>query len=482
VLKLNQESEDYLELSKKQMKKLGYQAVDIIIKHFEELRNKPVTRKASRLDMEKTFREPIPDHGTNPEHILEIVEKKIFTNIMHTDHPRFFAFVPTANNFISVLADALVAGFNPFAGTWLESSSAAQIELVTVDWLRQIFGMPEEAGGLFLSGGSAANLIGIAVARHVKLKDRIAKSVVYFSDQTHSSVERGLKVLGFSEENFCKLLSDDNFRLSIDILSHQVKEDKTSDKIPFCVVANAGTTNTGSVDPLLDLSRFCRNEDLWLHVDGAFGAAGILDSKGEKLLQGIDQADSLVIDPHKWFFQPYEISCLLVRNSMLLKETFRILPEYLKDTDRLKEEINFCDYGTQLTRSFRALKLWMSLKCFGLDDFRRAVTKGFKLAEYTEDIVTETPFLEVITPAQMGVITFRFVKDNLTIEQLNEINRKIIDKIMSDGYAMVASTQLKDKIVLRMCTINPRTTEEDIKQTIEKIAMFGQELLISSIL
>jgi glutamate/tyrosine decarboxylase-like PLP-dependent enzyme len=482
VLKLNQESEDYLQLSKEQMKKLGYLAVDMIIMHFEELRNKPVTRKASRLDMEKKFREPIPDQGTNPEHILEIVEKEIFTNIMHTDHPRFFAFVPTANNFISVLADALVAGFNPFAGTWLESSSAAQIELVTVDWLRQIFGMPEEAGGLFLSGGSAANLIGIAVARHVKLKDRIAKSVVYFSDQTHSSVERGLKVLGFSEENFCKLLSDDNFRLSIDILSHQVKEDKTSDKIPFCVVANAGTTNTGSVDPLLDLSRFCRNEDLWLHVDGAFGAAGILDSKGEKLLQGIDQADSLVIDPHKWFFQPYEISCLLVRNSMLLKETFRILPEYLKDTDRLKEEINFCDYGTQLTRSFRALKLWMSLKCFGLDDFRRAVTKGFKLAEYTEDIVTETPFLEVITPAQMGVITFRFVKDNLTIEQLNEINRKIIDKIMSDGYAMVASTQLKDKIVLRMCTINPRTTEEDIKQTIEKIAMFGQELLISSIL
>jgi len=478
VLKLNQESEDYLQLSKDQMKKLGYQAVDIIVKHFEELRNKPVTRKASRLDMEKTFREPIPDHGTNPEHILEIVEKEIFTNIMYTDHPRFFAFVPTANNFISVLADALVAGFNPFAGTWLESSSAAQIELVTVDWLRRIFGMPEEAGGLFLSGGSAANLIGIAVARRVKLKDRIANSVVYFSDQTHSSVERGLKVLGFSEENCCKIHSDDSFRLSIDLLSQQVTEDKIDGKVPFCVVANAGTTNTGSVDPLLDLSSFCRNDDLWLHVDGAFGAAGILNSKGEKLLQGIDQADSLVIDPHKWFFQPYEISCLLVRNSMLLKDTFRILPEYLKDTDRSQEEINFCDYGTQLTRSFRALKLWMSLKCFGLDAFRRAVTKGFKLAEYTEHVIRENPLLEVVTPAQMGILTFRFISD-LPDERLNELNRSIVDKIIIDGYAMVATTQLRDRVVLRMCTINPRTTEDDIRQTLQKITKFGQELLTS---
>jgi len=199
-------------------------------------------------------------------------------------------------------------------------------------------------------------------------------------------------------------------------------------------------------------------------------------------LQGIDQADSLVIDPHKWFFQPYEISCLLVRNSMLLKETFRILPEYLKDTDRSKEEINFCDYGTQLTRSFRALKLWMSLKCFGLDAFRRAVTKGFKIAEYTEHIIRENSLLEVVTPAQMGILTFRFAKNNYTAEQLNEINRSIIDKIISDGYAMVASTQLKDKIVLRMCTINPRTTEDDIGQTIEKIAKFGQELSIPSLL
>jgi len=479
VLKLNQELDNYLQLSEEQMKKLGYQTVDIIVKHFTELRNKPVTRKATRSRMEELFREPIPHQGTNPEHILKLIEDDIFTNIMHTDHPRFFAFVPTTNNFISVLADALVAGFNPFAGTWLESSSAAQIELVTVDWLRQIFGMPDKAGGLFLSGGSTANLIGLAVARHVKLNNRIDNSVVYFSDQTHSSVERGLKVIGFSEENVCKIISDDDFQLPVDRLSIKIKEDKKSGKIPFCVVANAGTTNTGSVDPLIELSRLCKKEDLWFHIDGAFGAAAILDAKGNELLQGIDQADSLVIDPHKWWFQPYEISCLLIRDSKLLKETFRILPEYLKDIDRSKEEINFCDYGTQLTRSFRALKLWMSLKCFGLDAFKQAVAKGFKLAEYTEYIVRENPLLEVITPAQMGIITFRFAKNNLITEQLNEINRSIVDKIISDGYAMVASTQLKDKIVLRMCTINPRTTKDDIRQTVEKIAKFGQELLTS---
>jgi glutamate/tyrosine decarboxylase-like PLP-dependent enzyme len=462
------ESDHLLELSTEQMKKLGY---------FEDLKGKPVTRYSTRSEMEKKFREPIPYQKTNPDEILKYVNKEIFGNIMHVDHPRFFAFVPSPSNFISVLADCLVSAFNPFAGTWLESAPAAQIELVTVDWLKKIFDMPNEAGGLFLSGGSTANMLGLAVARQIKLNNRIENSVIYYSDQTHSSIDRALKVLGFSENNICKIPSNEEYKLNIDLLVERINEDKKNGLIPFCIVGNAGNTNTGSVDSLMDISNLCKMNNLWFHIDGAYGAASILDSRSKALLDGIGKADSLCLDPHKWWFQPYEISCLIVRDSSFLKKTFRILPEYLKDLDRATEEINFCDYGTQLTRSFRAMKFWMSLKCFGLNSFKKAVTRGIDLAEHIEKICEKHQSFEIISPPQIGIITFRFVVDDLDLEDINEINKAIIEKMIDDGYAMISTTKLNDKVVLRMCAINPRIREIDIERTISKIVHFGKEIV-----
>lgn len=468
--------EKLLSMTQKEMRELGYKVVDTLIEHFVSLEDKPVTRTTTRAAMEHEFQKGFPQKAGSFDEVLTEVTERVFTNIMHLDHPRFFAFVSSPSNFVSVMAEALIAGHNAFAGTWLEAAGPGQIELNTIDWLRQLIGLPPSSGGLFVSGGSVANLTALAVARNVRLGNRIAHAAVYFSDQTHSSVERALRVLGFSQEQMRKLPSDDLFRLNLQDLEDAVLEDRALGKRPFCVVANAGTTNTGAVDPLPALANYCTREKLWLHADGAYGAAAVLCERGKEILNGLALVNSLCLDPHKWLFQPYEIGCVLVRDIKHLKDTFHILPEYLRDIEQGEEEINFCDCGIQLTRSFRALKLWMALKIFGVEAFTNAVAKGFYLAEYTQKVVESFKEFEIVTPAHMAIVTFRYMVPELSEEQIDDINEKIVNGIIQDGFAMISSTILKGRRVLRICTINPRTTEEDIRKTMELIKRCGDRL------
>src|SRR5262245_44281526 len=275
-----------LQLSGDEMRSLGYRIVDQIVEHFEALANKPVTHVSPRVELEAGLREPLPEEPTPVDTLLDQLQRVVWPNIGSVQHPRFFAFIPSPSNFVSVMADALAAGFNPFAGNWLEGSGPAQIELVTIDWLREMCGLPETAGGLFVSGGSMANLTALATARRAKLDNRNENAVVYFSDQTHNSVGKALRVLGFAPEQICKLPSDDDFRLPLESLRQAVAEDRADGRQPFCVIANAGTTNTGAIDPLCELADLCAREDLWLHIDGAYGAAACLSERGKKLLAG----------------------------------------------------------------------------------------------------------------------------------------------------------------------------------------------------
>jgi aromatic-L-amino-acid decarboxylase len=468
-----EESRSTLELSSDEMRGMGYKVVDMLVEHFEQARDLPVTRMASRAEMEQRLGEPPPEQGTSIDALLQQVREDVFDNIMHLDSPRFFAFVPSPNNFAGVMAEALAAGFNPFTGTWLEASGPAQVELVAVDWLRQWCGLPERAGGLFVSGGSAANLTALATARHVRLRDNMQDAVIYFSDQAHSSNERAIRLMGFDETNLRRLPSNERYHLSIPELRRAISADREAGKTPFCVIANAGTVNTGAVDPLPELAIICREEGMWLHADGAYGAAAMLCKQGKTLLSGLELVDSLSIDPHKWLFQPYEIGCVLVRDREWLRETFHILPEYLQDIARDEEEINFCDYGLQLTRSFRALKLWMSLKLFGAAAFREAIAWGIHLAEYAETLLRSSSHWQVITQAQLGIITFRYMRKGLTDAQLDTLNAGLVDAMIADGYAMLSTTVLQGRTVLRFCTINPRATEQDIQETLRRLERFA---------
>lgn len=471
-----------LELSREEMRTLGYRIVDLLVERTEGLADLPATGWAGRAELEALFREPPPEAPRDPADVLDRLERDLFPRFMPISHPRFFAFVPGPSNFVGAMADALASGLNPFLGTWFAGSGPAEIELVTLEWLRDLCGLPPETGGLMVSGGSMANLTALCAARHDRLETRgedTGRAVIYLSDQTHSSVERALRVLGFRPDQIRKVPVDDEFRLSVALLQEEITADRAAGRLPFCVVANAGTTNTGAVDPFPELADLCRDEGLWLHADGAYGAAARICERGWQTLAGLERVDSLSLDPHKWLFQPIEIGCVLLRDRRILHDTFNIHPEYLRDVHRDQEAVNFCDYGVQLTRGFRALKLWMSIQVFGMEAIRQAVDRGFDLAEQAEAILRESPVWEVITPARMAIVSFRYIGDGVSGksgEELDAVQQGIVDGLRSSGFAIVTSTRLRGRTALRLCTINPRTTDEDLRATLERMARIGQGL------
>lgn len=476
---MSEERSDTLELSREEMRALGYRVVDVLVEHFATLAEQPVKGWGSRAELEALFREPAPEGPSAPGAVMARLERDLMPFFVRINHPRFFAFVPSPSNFVGAMADALVAGLTPFAGTWFGGSGPSEIELVTVDWLCRACGLPAEAGGLFVSGGSVANLTALGAARHVRLESRgesPENAVVYLSDQTHSSVTRALGVLGFGAGQIRKIPADGRFRLPVDLLAAAVAADRAAGRIPFCVIANAGTTNTGAVDPLPQLADLCRREDLWLHADGAYGAAAVLCERGRQELAGIERVDSLSLDPHKWLFQPIECGCVLVRDRRLLHGAYAVTPEYLQDVHRDAEAINFCDHGIQLTRGFRALKLWLTIQVFGLEALRAAITRGFALAEAAEALLRADRRWEVIVPAAMGIVCFRFLAPGLSAAEQDALQIEIAERLRAEGFAFLTSTRLLGRNALRFCTINPRTTEDDLRRTIADLARIGKDL------
>ena len=456
-----------LELSAAEMQRLGYRVVDLLVGHFAGMRDSSVGAKRSPGELLPRFAGPPPEIPTDPHELIARLARDVFPNNLHVDHPRFFAFVPGPGNFVSTMADALASGFNVFNGTWLGGSAAAAIELTVIDWFRRFCGFPETAGGLFVSGGSAANLTALHTARVTKLGDGWSKEpIVYFSDQTHYSIERALGVIGIPRELFRKIPSDERFRLPVERLRKEIRADRKAGLRPFCVIANAGTTSTGAVDPLSELADLCEEEDLWLHADGAYGAATVICDRGRAALAGLERVDSLSLDPHKWLFQPFECGCVLVRDKALMRSAFQHMPEYMRDVHRHTEETNPADYGIQLSRGFRALKVWLSINTFGLAAFRDAVTRGFELAEFAEKELRKRKGCEILSPAEMGIVAFRFGTSD-------ELQTKLVELMLRDGFAFLTSTTLKGRTALRLCTINPRTTEDDIIQTIDRLEKFA---------
>ncbi|HET6725076.1 MAG TPA: aminotransferase class I/II-fold pyridoxal phosphate-dependent enzyme [Gammaproteobacteria bacterium] len=470
-----------LTLDRDEMREFGYRVVDMIADHWADLADKPVAQTRARGGVPKALAAPPPDGPAPLDSVLEELQRNVFSHIAHVNHPRFFAFVPSPANFVSVMGEALAAGYNVFNGTWLAASGAAQIELTVVDWLRRVCDFPEGAGGLFVSGGSMANIVALAVARHRRLDGPDSKARVYFSAQTHSSIERGLRLLGFADDQSVRLPVDADFRLDVGALTDRIRIDRAAGLEPFCVVANAGTTNTGAIDPLPELARLCRNENLWLHADGAFGAAAAVSGRGRQALAGLDQVDSLSIDPHKWLFQPFEIGCVLVRERHWLRDAFHVLPDYMQDTRAEEETINLGEYGPQLTRSFRALKLWMTLRIFGRDALAEAIERGFELAEQAEGLLREKANWEIVSPAQMAMVAFRYAPPDTAPEEADALNAEIVRRVSADGYAMLSSTRLNGRTALRLCTINPRTTDDDIAGTINRLDDIARTIQMQAI-
>jgi glutamate/tyrosine decarboxylase-like PLP-dependent enzyme len=453
---------DPLSLPGDEMRRLGYRVIDRIVDHLEGLGELPPVRVGEARELRAALGGPPPEEPGDPDRALDELFDGVLPFSQYGDHPRFFARIGSPSNYVSVLADAAAAGFNVFTGSWTGGSGAATVELVVLDWLRQICGMPIGTEGVLVTGGSVATLAALGAARTARLDGRAdPAAVVYLSDQAHSSVARALRILGFAPEQVRVLESDERQRLAAAAVEEAVAADRAAGRRPFCLVATAGTTSTGAVDPLDALADLCAQHDLWLHVDGAYGAAAALAPGARALLAGLERADSLVLDPHKWLFQPYEVGCVLVRWPGLLEETFALEGAYLRDT--LSGEVQFRNRSPQLTRGGRALKVWLSVRVFGLAAFRAAVERGIALAEHAEALLRERPGWEIVSPAQLAIVCFRRAgRDDAAQSRLSAA-------MVADGFAAPSTTDVRGRVALRLCTINPRTTEDDVRATIERL-------------
>jgi glutamate/tyrosine decarboxylase-like PLP-dependent enzyme len=337
-----------------------------------------------------------------------------------------------------------------------------------VGWLSRLCGLPDTAGGLFVSGGSMASLVAIHAARCDRLRDN-PDGVIYLSTQTHASIRRGLRFLGLADRQIRVVDVDRQHRLDLGSLAARIEEDFRRGLTPFCVVATAGATSTGAVDPLPAIAELCAERGLWLHVDAAYGAAAVITAQGKELLTGLERADSIAVDPHKWWFQPYEAGCVLVRDAATLKDAYHLHAEYLRETRLGSGPLNFYDLGPQLTRGFRALKLWLSLRTFGLDAFRRAVENGLALAEHAQAVLTSRPHWQVVTPAQLAILTFRPRRPGLREPDVDALTRALAARTVAEGFGTVLSTEVDGRPVLRMCTIHPETTTAEITAIIDHL-------------
>ncbi len=469
-----------LQLSKEEMKQYGYQVIDTIVAHFDTENTKKPVASASREEMDLLFKTEAPEEPTNYKEVLDFVTEKVLPNSNIVTHPKSYSFVPGPSNFVSVMADTLATGFNIFSGGWAASPAAAELEIVTMSWLLKLFKFPtKKGGGIFTSGGSMANLTALVTARRQRCGDDFSKAIIYLSDQAHSSNIKAIRVLGFKKEQIRIIPTDIEFKMAINKLKNAIAKDRLEGLQPFCIIASAGTTNTGTVDPLNEIAKICKTEKLWFHIDGAYGAAAILSKKGSQVLKGIEKADSLAIDPHKWLYQPYEMGCLLVKNHKWLSETFTEKPEYLRDIEGNTSEINFYDHGIQLTRRFRALKFYMSMKTFGLSAFKKAVSYSIDLAEEVEADLRKSANWEVVSPATLAVINFRYnpIGKSFSEKKLDAINQEISKRVVDSREALLVTTVLQNQVVLRMCLINPRTTIDDVKDTLKMCEAFAKEII-----
>ena len=383
---------------------------------------------------------------------------------------------------LSWLGDVMTSAYNIHAASWATSSAASCIEQKLIDWLCAQAGYTKKSGGLFVSGGSMANMTALTAARDTILKEEKQRlGVAYVSDQTHSSVAKGLRIIGIPNTKIRKISTDPCFRMDIDELKAVIDADIADGLVPFVVVASAGSTNTGSIDPLQEISSLCQSYGIWMHVDGAYGASVLLTKKYKHLLKGIEAADSISWDAHKWLFQTYGCGMVLVKDKSSLFNSFNTHPEYLKDLEAKEGEVNYGDMGMELTRPARGLKLWFTLQVMGSEAIGEAIEHGFQLAEWAEDELKKKRNWEIISHAQLAIVNFRFAPSNLTEKQIDELNQNISKAIIDNGYAGVFTTELNGKKVLRICALHPDANESDMRNTVRLLNEYAQKIYQSMI-
>jgi glutamate/tyrosine decarboxylase-like PLP-dependent enzyme len=467
------------------MRELGHRMVDDMMNYLQTLRDQPAWRPIPQRVKEK-LNQPLPAQAEGAEKAYRDFLENVLPYPHGNIHPRYWGFVNGTGTPLGMLADMLASAMNPNVGG--ADHSAVYVELQVLDWCKVMLGYPAEASGLLVSGGSVANLIGLAVARNTHTDvDVRAEGVraapgmmtVYCSSETHSSVQKAIELMGLGSKALRKIPVDSSYRIDLSRLKKMIAEDRSAGHLPFCVVGNAGTVNTGAIDPLDKLADLSQSEKLWFHVDGAFGALAALVPELRRNLAGMERADSIAFDLHKWMYMPYEVGCVLVKNKDAHQKAFAVTPAYLVSHERglMSGPTWLSHYGIQLSRGFRALKVWLSLKEHGIEKYGRLIRQNIAQARYLAQLVEKSPELELLAPVPLNIVCFRYRSGQLDEAGHNELNRKILMALHERGIATPTSTVLDGKYALRAAITNHRSRKEDFDVLVQETVRLGKEVL-----
>lgn len=485
-----------------EFRRLGYRVVDMIADYFGSLDNLPVSPRRSSGEVEAIFREPLPAEGQHPDEILDQWTEKVLPNVTHLGSPRYFGFVNGSGSMMAVLAEALAASVNQNPGAWKPGPAATEIERRTIAWLAELIGYEPACGGLFVSGGTMANFTALLTAlRHTASSDVTPAGLrgdgcgsrfrVYMSDhEGHVSIKRCADLLNLGREAIRLVPSRADFTMDVAALDAMIAKDSSRGDTPFCVVGQAGSINVGAIDPLDDIARVCRDRGVWFHVDGASGAVGAMLPEKRPLYRGMEQADSITLDPHKWLYIPYECGCVLVREPERLRRAFSMTAPYLRGTLPTQYTgLDYLEYGPQMSRGFHALKVWMTLKHYGADGYRALLRQNVRCAEHLHHLVERSDDFEVIHEPTLFIYSFRYAPlryreqirtapdRQASIEQhFDRINQRMADELQASGLAFVMTSAVRGRTVLRFSICSHRTTLEDIEQVFSALEKLGHRL------
>ncbi len=470
------------DMNREDFRRFGHELIDWISDYLEDVTEMPVLSRNEPGELKASLPQAPPEKGEPMQRILADVDRLIVPALTHWNHPSFFAYFATSTSAPGIFGELLAAAFDNKAMLWRTSPASTELEEVTLDWLRQMMGLDAGYTGIIYDTASVSSMHAIAAAREgaeLRIREEgmsgrqdLPLLRVYASEQAHSSIEKAIITLGLGQRSLRKIPTDNKFRMDTKALAAAIKEDKSNGFVPICIVATVGTTSTSSIDPVPEIIPIGEEHALWLHVDMAYAGSAAVVPEFRHLVAGCERADSVVTNPHKWLFTPFDLSVLYCRHLDLLGRAFSLVPEYLRTPEQANVRSG-SDYGIQLGRRFRALKLWMIIRYFGRDGLAARIREHCRLARLFADWVAASPAWELLAPVPLSLVCFRACP-NLAEEdleqrtgQMNALNEAIMHGVNATGLALLSHTKLNDQLTLRLAIGNIRTTEEHVRQVWE---------------
>lgn len=459
------------------LRRLLDRAVDTVVALYQSVESRPVFPPVTPAGLAPTFDEPLPRTGVDAEGLIERVNREVFANSTLNISPRFLSYIMSGGTHVGIAADLLTSALNSNFGLWHVSPAGTEIELRTLRWMAEFIGYPADSGGTFVSGGSAADLHGLATAVVAKapfdVRDEGLRAgpplTMYVSAEGHSALDKSVTLLGLGRRHLRKIPTLEDFTIDVAALRDAIQRDRAAGAHPICVIGNAGTVNTGAVDPLDALADVAAEEDLWFHVDGAYGAAAAGTALVGGLFRGLDRADSVALDPHKWLFVPFGAGCVLVRDPERLRDAFSLVPDYLRQEGGRYAPM---EYGFELSRRVRALKVWMTFVAYGVEALHDAIADNIRTMRHMADLVAQDDALELVAPVPLSVVCFRY-RPAGSEETVDQVNRALVAAIEQDGRVFIAGSTVRGRPVLRACSVNHRLERRHVALALDVVRELG---------